>query len=103
MNDGNFWFDQFRSMVNIVNTLRNDNSDLKRRLEGMQTRVVEQPVIQCDKIVMIKKVRDLCRQSSIDYDNESGLEVVCPPSLGDLKKGVEDIIKNHIRIVMEKS
>ena len=100
MNDGNFWFDQFRSMVSIVNTLRNDNNDLKRRLEGMQTKV-EHPTINCDKIVMIKKVRDLCRQSTVDYD-DNHIPVSLPPTLTELKKGVEDIIKNNIRIVMEK-
>lgn len=102
MNDSDFWFfDQFRSMVDMVHRLHIENRNLKRQLEGIQTKA-EHPAIQCDKIVMIKKVRDLCRQSSIEYDNEYGSEVVCPPSLGELKKGVEDIIKNNIRIVMEK-
>lgn len=98
MTDADFWFNQFRNMVNHVSDLRNRIKNLEDDLDEERKKNTD-PRIGYDKIHIIKKVRDLCRdKSTVEYDQDDE-EKIIPPTLIEIKNLVEQIMEKNVRII----
>lgn len=84
MSDADFWFEQFRNMVEEVTRLRNDLSKVKPKK------------INCDKIRMIKEIRSLLDRCGVVDSPDDKINKM--PSLHYVKSFVEDLIDKYVTL-----